>query len=260
MTSLRAALAQLRPAGDGFTIAAPEGWTQGRTLYGGMTTALSYVALQRAFAPLPPLRSLQITFIGPPSGPLTFEPTLVRKGRSSVIAAVDCRTEAGVAARGMFIFAKPRESVVWHDNARPPAVPAPEDCPELLPDGQRPEFFQNFETRMAGGAQPMSGAAEPTILAWVRFREDEGDDAVAALLAMGDTLPPAAMVQFPRFAPMSSMNWSVDLHHPVTGGGWRLLRSSSEQTADGYSLQSMEQWNAAGRRVSVGRQCVALFI
>jgi acyl-CoA thioesterase len=261
MTSLGAALAQLQPAGDGFTLAAPKGWTQGRTLYGGMTTALSYVALRRAFAPLPPLRSLQITFIGPPSGQLTFQPTLVRKGRSSIIAGVDCLAETGVVARGLFIFGEPRESVIGHDNARPPAVPPPQDCPELLPDiAQRPEFFQNFETRMAGGARPMSGGGEPTILAWVRFREDEGDDAVAALLAMGDTLPPAAMVQFPRFAPMSSMNWSLDLHHPVTGGGWRLLRSSSEQTAAGYSLQSMEQWNAAGQRVSVGRQCVALFI
>ncbi|MBV9510320.1 MAG: thioesterase family protein [Caulobacteraceae bacterium] len=261
MPSLRAVLSQLEPCQDGFAIDAPEGWTQGRTLYGGMTTALCQAALHRALAPPAPLRSVQIAFAAPAAGRLVFRPNIVRQGRSSLVAAVDCEGETGPVARATFVFAAARESLVHHDAAAAPAVAAPTDCPAFLPDeAPRPEFTRHFEVRLAAGARPGTGAAEAEFTAWVRFREDEGEDAVTALLALGDCLPPAAIVQFPTPAPLSSMTWSVDLHPPIPSGGWRLLRSSSEQAADGYSLQGMELWSQDGRRLAVGRQCVAYFI
>ena len=56
------------------------------------------------------------------------------------------------------------------------------------------------------------------------------------------------------------MTWSVDLHHPIPHGGWRLFRSTGEQTRDGYSLQNMELWTETGERLAVSRQNVAIFI
>ena len=54
--SLPSVLATLTPAGDAFTLDAPAGWGQGRTLYGGMTAALCWAAAARAHPALPPLR------------------------------------------------------------------------------------------------------------------------------------------------------------------------------------------------------------
>ena len=48
--SLASVIASLGAASDGFTLDAPPSWSQGRTLYGGMSAALAWAAATRAFA------------------------------------------------------------------------------------------------------------------------------------------------------------------------------------------------------------------
>jgi acyl-CoA thioesterase len=57
------------------------------------------------------------------------------------------------------------------------------------------------------------------------------------------------------------MTWTLDVLGDAGGGAgaWRLLRSTSEHAADGYSAQTMELWDEGGRILCVGRQTVALF-
>ncbi len=59
MSALRQTVDSLVQEGDSYVIEAPEEWAQGRTLYGGMTAALSYAAAQRAHSDLRLLRSAQ---------------------------------------------------------------------------------------------------------------------------------------------------------------------------------------------------------
>ena len=68
-------IASLEPQDLTFTLDAPPSWSQGRTLYGGMTAALAWAAAGRAFPDLPPLRSVQAAFVGPAAGRLAFAPT-----------------------------------------------------------------------------------------------------------------------------------------------------------------------------------------
>jgi len=238
----------------------PEGWTQGRTLYGGLTAALAIASAKRAFPDLPPLRSAQIAFVGPASGALTFRPQLLRQGRSATIVAVVCEGENGIAARAMFTFAAARESLVRHDHAPAPAVARPEDCPPFFDGPFRPGFSPNFDYRLAAGARPLSGAAEPEFTVWVRLNDEAGVDPEVALLAIADAPPPAAFVAFPQAGPVSTMTWTLDVDQPLSGGGWRLIRSASEQAGGGYSLQDMAVWDDTGRRIAAGRQMVALFV
>ncbi len=248
-------------ADDGvFRLQDAEGWTQGRTLFGGMTVALCAHVAGRAFADLPPLRSLQVAFVGPAAGPLTFEARELRRGRSATIVSVDCASEQGLAARALFTYGAARESAVAHDRAVPaPAVKPAEDCPPFHdPARPNPGFFQKFDIRHAAGSRPMAGG-EPDYLAWVRLKNETGVDPAIALLAVADSLPPAAMAVFPAPAPISTMTWSLDLAQPVPGAGWRLVSSSSEQSAEGYSVQAMVLWDETGRRVAVARQVVAVF-
>lgn len=260
--SLRQAVERLVAEGDEFAIEAPEQWVQGRTLYGGMTAALSYEAAKRAHGELGPLRSAHFTFVGPASGKLRFRSELLRKGRSSAIVSTDCRSEEGLAARSIFVFGGIRESVITHDFSARPSVPPPDAC-EQFHNSKKPVrgFVENFELRIAAGSRMFQPPEKPEFAVWVRLREEDGADPMTALLATADSLPPAAMVSFPSVAFISTMTWSIDFYQPLAmSGAWRLVSSVSERAAEGYSLQNMMMWNEAGEPLAAGRQVVALFI
>ena len=262
MASLHEALDAIGKCGDDWLSPTPEGWTQGRTLYGGMTAAMSAKVAALFAADLPPLRCLQFAFVGPATGTLAFRPQLLRRGRSATVIGVDCVAEGQIAARGVLSYAAARESVIRHASRYDAAAPAPEACEPFLPEERGASgFFQNFEMRLATGSRPMTGSeAEPCFDVWVRHRDAAGVDPTLALLALADALPPAAMTRFPKFAPISTMTWAVDLHQPVDRTDWFLSRSAAEASADGYSQQVMNVFDREGGRVASGRQTVAIFI
>jgi acyl-CoA thioesterase len=263
MSSFSEIVARLAPEGDGFVLDAPEEWSQGRTLFGGMTAALAQTSARRAFDGLPPLRSVQVAFVGPAMARLRFSPVLLRRGRSSAVVAVDCTGEDGLAARVTLIFGAARESVVAHDLLSPPEVPPPEACePFHRTTKPLPGFLARFEFRHAAGARLFEPGATPDFSVWVRLRDGDGDDPDAALLALGDALPAAAMAAFPRPAPLSTMTWQIDLHRPARPApdGWRLARSTSESAGEGYSLQAMRLTDRAGTPLASARQLVTLFV
>lgn len=96
----------------------PDSWRQGRTAYGGIVSALGVAAaMQRHAGALPPLRSMQVTFIGPAAGLLRFMPTVLREGRSVVNVGVDVYADEdeALAARLSLVFGRARESAIAHD-------------------------------------------------------------------------------------------------------------------------------------------------
>lgn len=264
MSSLNAVFEGFTEDDGGFAIAAPEAWGQGRTLYGGMTAALAYEALKRGLGDLGPLRSAQFTFVGPASGRLRFQPNLLRRGRSSAIVGVESANEDGQVARSTFVFGGARDSKVAHDYLAMPRVDAPEACGPFRKEGAgaRPGFWNEFETRLAGGGRMFDTTApKPEFMVWARFLDVEGADPVTAMLAMADCLPPAALVHFPTPGPISTMTWTIDvLRTPTRAAAWYLLWSSSEYASDGYSMQAMTMWSEAGEPLAVGRQAVAIFV
>jgi acyl-CoA thioesterase len=88
MTSFSALLDAIRAAGNTYHADIPEDWLQGRTSFGGLTAALCLAAAERALPDLRPLRSAQFTFVGPAGGVVEMTPRLLRRGKSSVFAAV----------------------------------------------------------------------------------------------------------------------------------------------------------------------------
>lgn len=261
MTSLASVLGSLVAEEGGWRIDAPEAWAQGRTLYGGINAALTYAALVRTHGPQPPIRSAQLAFVGPAAGTLDFRSEVLRQGRSSASFATECRNREGVAARGTFVFGAGRDSAVTHDFAPRLDVPAPEDCPRFhKTDKPLPGFLGRFEFRLATGARLFEPEKKPEFAVWVRLVEGDSDDAVVNLLAIADALPCAAMASFPRPAAVSTMTWGIDFHHPArTVGGWHLIRSVSEQAADGYSLQEMRVFDRRGDALVSARQMVVIF-
>lgn len=259
MTPFSDLLASLKPSGDAFTVEVTPDWMQGRTTYGGLSGAICVEAARRAIPDLPRLRSAQFAFIGPAGGPVTATPRVLRRGKSSVFVGVDLEGEQGLATRAILTYGAARPTAYEHADAPPPAALPVEDGKPFFRSGGGPNFSHHFEARIAGG-QGLVTQAQPELLIWLRHQDPKAGVGEAALVALGDVAPPAAMAMFTAFAPISSMTWSLDLvEEPEPDADWFLMSSRGEAVAEGYSSQAMGLWTASGRPVILSRQTVAIF-
>ena len=235
----------------------PEVWHQGRTAYGGLTTALAFEAARSVADDLPPLRSAQIAFIGPVQGKVDARATLLRRGRSTAFVESKVLVDGAVAFSAMFVFASDRESATMLDADRAPDVPVPEAAPERGAKLMAPAFLSQFDFRFA--TPPQRGV--PNILQWARLRDRDGLDPMTELLMIADALPPGAMPLMQSFAPVSSVTWHVNIlsGSAKTRDGWWLLQATAQNAGNGLSSQSMDIWNADGEAIAKGMQCMALF-
>ncbi|TPG43019.1 thioesterase family protein [Sphingomonas koreensis] len=257
MTPLSEILAAARPTDTGFTATIPADWMQGRTTYGGLSSALALYAAQHSEADLPPLRSAQVSFIGPLAGAVTVTATKLRRGRNAAFIQSDITSDAGLGYRATFVFMADQPSRLSLDEAAGHDRPAPAPDAKLYtgPD----EFFTgNFN--FLDLKEPDLGPAE--LLRWARLRDSDGLDPMVELMAVADALPPAAFKLLGNVhAPVSSLTWIVNLltPRPATRDGWWLLHARADQAKSGCSSQSMAIWNADGQRVAEGMQSVAIF-
>jgi len=141
-----------------------------------------------------------------------------------------------------------------------PSVEPPNALPDFFSESFAPRFAGHFEARIAGGALPVSGAAKPEYLAWLRHRDPSAPNDITSLIALGDAMPPAALAMFAKFAPISTITWFVDVFSDrISGAGWHLMQVEAETIGDGYSSQRMVLWDTTGAPVLIARQNIAIF-
>ena len=257
MTPIADILAAATPIDGGFRPAIPADWLQGRTSYGGLSSALALHAAQHSEPDLPPLRSAQVAFIGPLSGEVSVTATRLRRGRNAAFIQADIVSEAGLGFRATFVFMSDQVSRIDLDGRlqSPHRPPAPDATLYTGPD----EFFTgNFN--FLDLKDDAKGEAE--WLRWARLRAPDGLDPMVQVLAVADALPPAAFKLLGKQpAPISSLTWIVNLltATPATTDGWWLLSATSDHAKHGCSSQSMTLWNADGQPIAQGMQSVAIF-
>jgi hypothetical protein len=261
MTGFVALLAGAETLADGLALDVPEAWLQGRTAYGGFSSALALAAAQKVGgAGLPPLRSAQLAMMAPVNGRAEVHARIERAGRNATWIAAEIRGEKGLAFTASFVFMGTVESTL-HLNERPVPegyVPV-DDAAAVTYTRHTPAFLaNNFEARHA---LPSAEDRRPDMCRWVRLTDGSGLDPMVALLLLGDALPPGVMPLLTAVVPVSTMHWQVNLLSPapVTRDGWWLLRSVGDYAEKGCSSQRMAIWNAGGEPVMAGMQSVALF-
>ncbi|RJF93972.1 thioesterase family protein [Sphingomonas cavernae] len=256
MTTLADIIAGARPGEAGLRFDIPPTWMQGRTAYGGLSSALALHAAQATAADLPPLRTAQISFVGPLAGAVEVPTKTLRRGRTAAFVSANVQGETGLGLGATFVFMGDQPSHIDHV-----ALPAPLAFPDPFPAPRSSEkveyFFQNFEYVEAAGDFEAADYVR-----WVRLKARDGLDPMVALMAVADALPPAAMGLATQRGPISSMTWLVNMltAKPETRDGWWLLHSRTDYARNGCSSQSMAIWNADGVPVASGMQSVALFI
>lgn len=257
MTTLKAIIDALAPADGGWRGHIPDNWLQGRTAYGGLSTAIALHVAQRSDVDLPPLRSALVAFIGPLSGEVVIRAQRLRRGRNAAFIQVDVESEAGLGLRATFVFMRDVASSVDHAVGTSPSFPCPRPDDRTFSGVKGVAFTRNFEFVDCRDAR--IGPAE--WLRWVRLVDRDGLDPAVELVAIADCLPPAALKLLGGPAPVSSMTWQLNLltPAPATRDGWYLLRASSDYARAGSSSQAMAIWNADGTPIADQMQSVAVF-
>lgn len=259
-----ALMAAAEPRPDGFAVDIPDSWLQGRTAYGGLSSALAFEAARQLGARvseggLAPLRSASVNFVGPLAGPVEVRANVLRVGRNAAWIGAEIRRNGEVGLVATFVFMRPVESVVDYSGAAAPGWAIPLDEAVVVPRRRdAPQFSHAFDRRF-GLAR--SETLEPDVCWWVRLRDRAGIDPMTELVLLADCLPPGIGMLFDRRIPISSMVWQMNLltPAPATRDGWWLLRSTAEQARQGCSSQLMGLWASDLAPTVTGMQSVALF-
>jgi acyl-CoA thioesterase len=261
LTSFSHILAGIVPRGDSFAVSVTEDWRQGRTLYGGLSSALCVECAVRSVSALAPLRSAQFSFIGPAEGELRVVPSVLRRGKTAVFIAVDLFGESGLAVRATLCFGTSRVSALKHSKIPMPAVPGPEASEPSFADQSPYAFTRHFDSRLASGERPFSDSKVPEFTQWLQHKDAAAPDSAVALIALAD-VPPATVALFSAPSPISTITWMANIltDFPVGDDGWRLVESRADTILAGYSSQSLNIWSSTGKPLLASQQYIAVFV
>jgi acyl-CoA thioesterase len=240
----------------------PPDWMQGRSVYGGLQSALALRAMRALVPTEVPLRALQTTFIAPVAGTVTVEARVLRSGKSVIHAEARIVTGEQIAVIVIGIFGRARASRV-EVVAEPPPVTSRE-APFVVPyaEGLMPSFLQHFTMRWLSGSTPFSGVREaPRASIEVSI-----DDPVPAnethVVAIADAIPPLALSMLTAPAPGSSATWTLefltDRFDGLALSGWR-VHAELRAGRDGYTSQSALVCAPAGHAVAISQQTMMVF-
>ena len=83
MISYSQMMADFLASGPDYVADLPENWKQGRTAFGGITTALLAAAIGNDHPDLPPLRTIQVNFVGPAVDRLSVRHEMLRLAKTT---------------------------------------------------------------------------------------------------------------------------------------------------------------------------------
>ncbi len=242
----------------------PEGWGQGRALFGGLVGAVLFDHLDKTVAKDRVLRSFSLSFVAPAApGPVSLHSDVFREGKSVMQAMVTARQEGAVVAAMMASFGAARHSSVTIAVPGAPDMPAPADS-LLMPliKGVTPDFLEHFDIRYATGKPPFCGSEEANFSGYMGFRCAPQRMSTAALIALVDTWPPSVLSMLRTPAPASSLTWTMELlDDPATRPSDSLWQYQvhTDQCSDGYGQSQATIWDAEGKAVALSRQTFTVF-
>src|SRR3546814_1044053 len=94
-SALDTLLSAVRIDGDTAKAHIDEGWMQGRTAYGGISSAVALAGTMALHPTETPLRYAQISFVGPVGGDCTVETRVLRQSKSSLFLDAGVSSDQG---------------------------------------------------------------------------------------------------------------------------------------------------------------------
>lgn len=242
------------------SVSVPDDWMQGRSVFGGLQAGVALAAM-RTLVPDMPLRTLQATFMAPPStAVLTARATVLRAGKNTM--HVEARLLDGEITLGVVIgvFGASRSSAVHRTLVQPVVETATPVVFPYLP-GVVPAMTQHFAATWLRGGLPYSGNPLPEIVANVDLR-DVGVSTEIHVLALADFIPPVGLSALTKPTTGSTLTWMLELLTTELSGlplsGWR-IDAEMVAASEGYTSQTVTLWGPEGQPVALSRQSMVVF-
>jgi hypothetical protein len=242
------------------------GWLVGAALNGGYLLSVVGNAVRHELADAghgDPYTASGYYLSAATPGPATVQVEVRRSGRgSSTVAATLSQDVDGRPQDRLTVLATYGDlstiSGEVRTTARPPGLPAPEEC--LLTSRAAPEFrsFVPMVDRFAMALDPACAGwahgrpgGNTWIQGWFRLADDRPVDSLA-LLTVVDTLPPVTMeMGLPGWAPTLELTVHV---RATPAPGLLRIRHETRNFAGGFFEEDCEVWDSADRLVAQSRQ------
>lgn len=256
-------LAQISAAAEQ-TIELPEGWGQGRALFGGLTAAIAWQHAHLGASSEQHLRALTVSFVAPVQpGTATLKRRILREGKNVTQIAVDIEQAGEVVLAALASYGRSRPSRVRVVDLPSAHVPPREQGPAFPPIDILPEFTSHFDYRVSLGGLPFTGNASREFGGWMRFRAEQQPMTIGLLLGMVDAWPPAVLPHLTAPAPASSLTWTIEFPEPLdnqlNSHDWWQYAAYIDYANEGYGHTHAHIWDAAGNLVAISRQTVTVF-
>lgn len=248
-----------RQDGDTWEHELPEGWGQGRAVFGGLAAALAAGLTLRHAGGERPLRTLTLALLRPlVAGPVRGVCRTLRRGKNVTFVEVRLSQsgEEALVATATLTQARPSTVDVSADRWQGPDPQTLTDLPHL--PGLMPECMKHVQTRWAAGGAPYSGANEARLSGYCRFREPSGD--VEGLLGLLDAWPPPSLSLLRKPAASSTVSWTAHLLRvPERFDGFFAFAYETIAGADGFHTVAGRLYGSDGGLVAFSEQLVAIF-
>jgi len=191
------------------TLSAPASWSQGRTVFGGLSAALLCDAMSANIDEGRRLRYLKTAFLKPLTADKPFEILAEQdsSGRTLTTCSGQIVQDGAVRVAAQANFVTPLESTLEITPFVAPQLKAPGSEGALHMRGpQLPVFTQHFDFHAVTEGLPFQGHEVPELGGWMRFEDPPSAFHKPHLVCLIDTWPPAAVPYMTRMAPLSTIS------------------------------------------------------
>lgn len=255
----------LEQARQGATMTVPDSWSQGRTVFGGLSAALMNQAMTSDLPEDREMRAQNIQFIAPLLADVPFQVNVIHLRDGKNVTQIQCQLIQNdqIAVQSMAAFGVNRESRIDIQPELKELPPIPKRS-NWIPQVPKvvPKFFRHVDMKFEEGGYPFSGSKLDHYRGWMRFSDAPERITDAHLIALIDAWPPAVLQQLKWPAPGSSLSWNVEFIHPhpvISGSCWLNYQCETCQAAKGYAHTEAQIYSQEGQLVALSRQTVTIF-
>jgi hypothetical protein len=256
-------LASLERRGETWATAVPDDWMQGRSVFGGLQTALAVRALRSVVPAEMPLRAVQTTFVGPVEGQVRIGAQVLRAGKNVVHAEARILGEGQTSTIVVGVFGRSRPS---RAIAVPPVPPSPPPLAEPIAfrfvPGLSASFIQHYGVRLLAGDLPFTGVPHAPRAHLEIDVDDVGGATEEQLVGIADVIPPLAFAMLSDRAMGSSVTWTLELlrerwdDQPLSRWG---VHAAMVAGHAGYTSQSVMVTSPDGAPAALSHQVMMVF-
>ena len=201
---------EFREVKEEYLVTVDKTWTQGRTLYGGISAAMTYQAAENLIEDERGVRSFHCNFIGPinHSEPIKVTAKVLRTGKNVTQILATAEQNGRVCTMSQVCFGVKRASKLdskapdSHQMSVPKKGKFLPQIPKIVP-----EFIQHYDMALDKGSFGFGKSDDAILHGWSRYKKRPETMNIAYLIALMDAWPPTMFQMLRLPAPASTMSW-----------------------------------------------------